>query len=217
LLASGATRATIAAKCDDFRRFGHHRRCVPKSQPPPDRDEFDVELHWRELPAEVREAREREDERQASLAVILEPRIAGHLNASRIAVDAMGELHRLIGDRTNLDLGGDSRPAAAWLIAGRCIGVARAMLTLLNAGYAAEVVLTARALHEATRLLDAVADDDDPELLRRWLEDDEWVRPRETRQARERMRDRLELMLREQHAQAVDAGHTDRAELIAAS
>jgi hypothetical protein len=35
---------------------------VPKSQPP-DRDEFDVELHWRELPADVRDARGRPDPR----------------------------------------------------------------------------------------------------------------------------------------------------------
>jgi hypothetical protein len=84
--------------------------------------------------------------------VILEPRIAAHLEVSRIAVDAMGELHRLIGDRTNLDLGGDGRPAAAWLIAGRCIGLTRAMLTLLSDGCAAEVVPTAPALPPVRRL-----------------------------------------------------------------
>ncbi len=132
-----------------------------------------------------------------------------------MAIDAVGRLHSLIADRTDLDLEGDSRQAAAWVIAGRCIGLARAMLSLLRDGYAAEAIPTARGLHEATRLLDAVADDEEVELLGRWLADDDWVRPRETRAARERMRDRLEQSVHEQHDAAMQAGDTERAEAIA--
>lgn len=61
-----------------------------------------------------------------------------------------------------------------------------------------------RAVHEATRLLSALADDDD--VVRRWLNDDDrkWVRPGNTRNSQEATRARLRetLIVAEQHATA---------------
>lgn len=75
-----------------------------------------------------------------------------------------------------------------------------------------------RAMHEATRLLSALADEGEPELLRRWLkdEDNKWVRPAETRKAQENQRARLRESMEAAKQEAEAAGDEARASDIAA-
>jgi hypothetical protein len=175
---------------------------------------LNVLARGRDLPDDIRRAREQAVALAEQRSRILQPRIDAHLKACRLALDAVEAAHQHIADGTDLDLLGDSRQAAVWVMAGRCIGLSRAVLVLLRDGFGAEAAAEARTLHEATRLLDALADEDEPELLERWLADDDkqWVRPWETREARERMRERLEAALSEGKRRAEEAR---RAELAA--
>ncbi len=132
-------------------------------------------------------------------------------------VDALDAWHRQIADESNLTLDGDSRQAATWLVAGRCIGLARAVLALLEAGFTAEAAAEVRVLHEATRLLWVLADEDEPELLRRWLadEDNRWVRPWEARIAGDRQRERVAERLPDALKEAEAHGDTESAAQLA--
>lgn len=153
-------------------------------------------------------ARDTADRQHKATAATVGPRIEAHLKAGRIAIETLRAAHQHIGDHTDLDLVGDTRQAAVWIVAGRCLGLSNALMDLLGSGYGAEAMPTARALHEATRLLDAFTDDGDDSLLTRWLadEDQQWVRPKETRQAREDMVGRLRATMAEslQEAEAAD-------------
>lgn len=84
----------------------------------------------------------------------------------------------------------DTHPAAAWMMAGRCLSLGRALLTLLEAGHGPEIVPTARALHEASRLLAAMVDPAEGELTDRWLAD-EWIRPKVMSEAEQRGQTRM--------------------------
>ena len=77
------------------------------------------------------------------------------------------------------------RWAAVWQLAGRAIGFAQALLILANAGVGDDALPTARAMHEAVRLLEGVTNRHDRQLVTRWLadDDDRYVRPREARAA----------------------------------
>ena len=116
--------------------------------------------------------------------------IAAHLTARRMALDALAEAHRTLADKSDLDLTGDTRPAAVWQMMGRCLGIAGAMLDLLQLGYTAEVLHLARSLHEATRLLAALRDPGENALLLRWLAGG-YIKPSEVRKAEQRYEDRL--------------------------
>jgi hypothetical protein len=113
-----------------------------------------------------------------------------HVAARRAALDHLANAHQTIADAWDLDLTGDTRPAATWQMLGRCLGIARSMLDLLLLGYAAEVVLLARSLHEANRLLDALGDPDEDPLLRMWLSGKK-ITPRDARMAEQRFEERL--------------------------
>jgi hypothetical protein len=179
-------------------------------------DPFEVRVQARPLPDYIQRRRELARLEYARHAAILQPRIDGHLEVYGLVLDALDSAHRHIADNTNLTLDGDTRPAAAWTVAGRCIGLARAMLTLLAAGFTAEAAAEARTLHEAVRLLGVLADEDEPDLLRRWLEDDgnRWVRPRATRAASDRQRERVVAKLPDALAEARARGDTrDAAQL----
>jgi hypothetical protein len=116
--------------------------------------------------------------------------IDAHAAARRKALDALADWHQALADESDLDLVGDTRPAAVWQMMGRCIGIARAMLDLLALGYAAEVLHLGRALHEATRLLSALGDDEEDSLLRKWLAG-KYVSPADVRKAEQRYEERL--------------------------
>ena len=116
--------------------------------------------------------------------------IAAHARTREMALDTLAEAHQASADRWDFELTRDSRPAAMWQMRGRCIGIARAILHLLAHGYAAELPHLGRALHEAVRLLDALGDPDEDELLRKWLAG-RYVSPTEVRKAEQRREERL--------------------------
>jgi hypothetical protein len=62
------------------------------------------------------------------------PLIEGHLAVYGVALDQLERAHQRIADITDLDLSGETRPAAVWQVAGRCIGFARAVLVLAREG-----------------------------------------------------------------------------------
>lgn len=107
-----------------------------------------------------------------------------------MALDAISVAHQALADEYDFDLVGNTRAAATWQMTGRCIGLARAILDMLVLGYTSEAVHLGRALHEAARLLDAIGDPDEPQLLKRWL-DGKRVSPSEVRKAEQRFEDRL--------------------------
>lgn len=173
----------------------------------PDSDAENPTISWRSLPPEVSRRRVEvgiERERESAL---LQPRIDAYLEIYGLALDALASVHRGIADGTDLDLSADNRAAAVWTVAGRCIGFARSTLSLLRNGFGAESAAQMRALHEANRLLSALADDAETDLLRQWLADkDQGVRPREARAAQERWRHRVRAAMIEKRAQAKAAG-----------
>jgi hypothetical protein len=153
----------------------------------PEPADLEPEISIRELPSRVAAARERSRREDQRLSALVEPRIAGHIATYGMAVDAVARLHQQIADRTDIDLSGDTRWAAMWLVSGRSIGFARAVIVLARSGIGDEALPTARALHESVRLLEAVSNGHDRQLVTRWLEDDDerHVRPREVRAANE--------------------------------
>jgi hypothetical protein len=155
---------------------------------------LDVTVKLRELPAEVRVSREREEAENAANEKVARPRIAAVATACRLVLQDLEQLHRTLADVTDLNLTGYSRASALWLLSGRCIGLLRAVLTQVEAGICHEAVATGRALHEAASVLMAFGDPDQAELVRLWLDDagrPNWVKPKAARQANARYEDRL--------------------------
>jgi hypothetical protein len=107
-----------------------------------------------------------------------------------MALNSLAAAHQQLADESDLDLTGDTRWAAVWQMMGRCLGIARAMVELLSLGYTAEVLHLGRALHEGTRLLDALGDEEEDALLRKWLAG-RYVSPTEVRKAEQRYEARL--------------------------
>jgi hypothetical protein len=145
----------------------------------------------RELPTVVRHKRAMQAATDEADRRRYERAIDGHLAAFRMALDSLEEAHQEIADRFDLDLIGNTRPAAMWQMTGRCIGIARLIVDALAIGYTAEVLHLGRALHEADRLLDAFGDPDEVPLLQTWLADEQWVRPAHGREAEARFEQRL--------------------------
>jgi hypothetical protein len=119
--------------------------------------------------AEVAAARADFHRANKSNEKILRPLIDAHLTAYQATLNELDEAHRLVADNLELDLVGPSREAARWLMAGRCIGLARAGFDLVRLGYSSEALPTVRSLHEATRLLGVFTHRGEDDLVSRWL------------------------------------------------
>ena len=130
-------------------------------------------------------------------AEILRPLIDAHLTAYRASLDELTGAHRLVSDSTDLDLAGESRSAAIWLMAGRCLGQARGCLHLVADGFAHEVPALLRQLHESNQLLGALTAGSEDALLDKWLRG-KYVPPRDALAAT----DRHQRLLREQMIRA---------------
>ena len=170
-------------------------------------DDLNPELRRRELPTEVMRARQEYAARATRAEEVLRPRVEAHISTCRMALDALDAQHQRVAGATDLDLVGDTRPAAIWQMAGRCIGLGRALLDLLRLGYCGETIVLARAIHECTRLLSVFGEQGEDELLRKWLadEDDEWVKPGEVRKAMERADERMAQAMREAGVDAIQS------------
>jgi superfamily I DNA/RNA helicase len=145
------------------------------------------------------------------------PRITTHLDGAEKALEVVAAAERQITDETDLDLSGDTRQVAVWLLVGRLVGLARAAIALLRLGFCAEVVPTLRVMHETARILYAVSDRDEAELLRRWLEDEKYIRPYEARKVDDRARLRQAPNLETLIQQARDAGEDELAAQVEAA
>jgi hypothetical protein len=121
----------------------------------------------------------------------------------RETVEWLAHYHREFGLKSKHDLEAEDQVNAAWKLSGTCIAQATALVDLLERGYSAQVWPNLRALHEANRLLVAVADPDEPELYKRWLRDKQ-VKQTEAREAEQRGSDRLAAQLREAGIDAPD-------------
>lgn len=148
-------------------------------------DKFDVDVNPGPLPDGVARARRDFAQANANNGAILEPRIDAHLMAYEAALLELAAFHEQIGDHGDLDLAGDSRQAAAWLVSGRIIGLLNAAVKLARTGFASEMVPILRTAHEATHLLRCLSMHRDTTILELWLKDHH-VKPSRVRQAEDR-------------------------------
>jgi hypothetical protein len=153
-------------------------------------DQLNPSVMARNLPPRIARNRDEQAARDAADRPRLEQPIAAHLTARRLALDALAHAHQALADGSDLDLTGRSRPAAVWQMAGRCIGIARALISLIEQGFTAEVLHLGRALHEASRLVSTLGDPNEDELLCKWLDGD-YVSPGVVRVAEQRYEERL--------------------------
>ncbi len=125
--------------------------------------------------------------------------IEAHVAAHRLALDLLAGTQQHIADTYDFDLVGDTRQAATWQMAGRCIGIGRLVCDALTLGYTGEVLHLARALHEAEGLVAIFPEEEGTDLVRKWLADEgqEWVRPGAARRAQEKALERLRELIRE--------------------
>jgi hypothetical protein len=148
---------------------------VQQQQPaePQDLTSIEVKLQLRDLPPEVKALREEHRDQDAQLREIVKPRAEAHIAACRIVANDLQKLHQQIADTTDLDLDGYSRASAVWLLAGRCLGLHEVLIVQAEAGVDNEALVLGRALHEACNILMAfLADPEEEELVRLWLDDD---------------------------------------------
>jgi len=131
-------------------------------QMPP--DELNPCVAARKLSPRIARNRLEQSARNAADGAHLEQPIAAHVMARRIALDMLVATHQALADGCDLDLTGSTRPAAVWQMAGRCLGIAQALIYLVEQGFTAEVLYLGRALHEATRLLSALGDPEEDAL-----------------------------------------------------
>jgi hypothetical protein len=150
-----------------------------------------ADVRRKPLPDAVGRNREIQRERDTALRKLYEPALEDHIAAHAIALNFLDERLQWIADNTDLDLTGDTRHAAAWQMCGRIVGIARLMLDALRLGYTAELLHLARAVHEADRLLFVFQIPEEADLVKPWLADEVWVRPKATREAEDRFELRL--------------------------
>jgi hypothetical protein len=180
-------------------------------------DEHDAKISEQELLPHV-ESRRDDAARKAVLeARTISPRISAHLDGAEAALGVVAAAERYIAGRTDLDLAGDTRQVAVWLLVGRLVALARAAIALLRLGFCAEVVPILRVIHETARILHAVSDRDEAELLRRWLEDEKYIRPYEARKVEDRARLRQAPTLQALIQQARETGAHELAAQVEAA
>jgi hypothetical protein len=154
--------------------------------PEPEKRRLDVSIKLRELPARAAELRILGAADDARNEEVVRPRVEAHMATCRLVLDALSTYHARVADTTDLNLDGSSRQAAIWLVAGRCLGLLHAFLVQIGAGVCTEALVTARALHEANRLVFVFGQAGGEKLLRLWLEDEGrygYVKPGKAREA----------------------------------
>ncbi len=163
-------------------------------------------LSLRELPDEVRHAREAQRMDDLANEKVAKPRMEAQIAACRMALEQLKAWHRRIADRTDLDLAAYSRGSALWLVSGRSLGLLEALIVQAEAGIDTEAMVTARTLHEANRVLLVFCDPDEEELLRLWLDDEgkqNFVRAGAARKAQGRWEDKLDEAMRDQELPSI--------------
>lgn len=204
----GRTRAGLTTRAKGLLRSAYSQGVA---------DEYDAKFNPQKLLPHI-EGRRDDAARKALLeARTIEPRITAHLDGAEKALEVVAAAERHIAEETDLDLSGDTRQVAVLLLVGRLVGLARAAIALLRLGFCAEVVPILRVMHEAARILHAVSDPDEAELLRRWLDDETYIRPYEARKVDDRVRLRQAPNLEVLIQQARDAGAEELAAQVEAA
>jgi hypothetical protein len=170
---------------------------------------FEPQINRRDLPAEIVELREQAEVQLLANAREIQKRIDEHLRVYSKVVDSLIYTHEEIADRSDIDLGGETRWVVVWEMGGRCLSVARVLIHDLRGGFASEAVGTLRALHEGVQLLAALASHLEEDAGRRWLTG-EWIRPKEAREIQGR---KQELALERMAAAGIEAEGGDIVEL----
>jgi hypothetical protein len=147
--------------------------------------ELEPEIRERALSEGVAQAREEAERLHELHERRWQPRIDAHLQIYDEAIDTLIGYHQQVADRTDLEVGADTRWSAIWEKSGRCLAIARVLLHDMRGGFCSESDGTLRTLHEAVQLLAALAYYREEDDLRRWLRG-EWVRPAEARRVLER-------------------------------
>jgi hypothetical protein len=158
--------------------------------------DLELEVQRRELPSEVARLRLIVRAQQAERDAQMQPLLDAHIEVYAAAIEALIATHREIGDRTDLDLTGETRWAAMWLLAGRCLAISRVVLHDLRGGFTSEGIGSMRALHEAVQLLSAISFHLEEDAVRRWLAG-EWIPPREVREIQGRKQTLADERMRE--------------------
>jgi hypothetical protein len=139
---------------------------------------YEPELHACEPSEEVAVARHDHAAAMKPVEKVLQPRLDGHLQAYRLAVEPLVDFHRKLVEETDLDLAAETRWVAIWEMSGRCLALAKALIDQLSQGWGPETVGVARVLHEGANLLMTFVESE--EVGHRWREG-EHVRPGEAR------------------------------------
>lgn len=148
-------------------------------------DKFDVEVRPGPIAPDVRRSRQNFQKANTHNEAILGPRISAHLSAYDACLAELSAFHQQIADHSDLELDGQSRQAAAWLVAGRVVGLLNAAMQLAKIGFASEMVPILRTAHEAIQLLRAISMHRDPAILVGWLAD-RHIKPVRVRTAEDR-------------------------------
>ena len=165
---------------------------------------------------EVVARRKQADEQSRRLGPPIDAHIVAVMQSCRTALEALASKHAYLGDNSDLDLDGETRWAARWLLAAAAIAYANALVDLSDRGYVDTALPISRTLHEALGLLSVINDDAEETILKRWLEDRE-VQPKKVRAAAERHAQRVtnEAMARGVHVEI--AGLNEQMEEIYAT
>jgi len=159
--------------------------------------ELEPEIHGAELSDDVRAARALAESSFGESEAYWRPSIEAHLAAYADSIDVLVGHHRDIADRTDIEIGADTRWSAIWELGGRCLAIARVVLHDMRGGFASEADGNIRSLHEAVQLLAAVAYFREDDALRRWLAG-KWIRPAEVREIHERQQEYADDVMRQQ-------------------
>lgn len=108
----------------------------------------------------------------------------------RETIHWLSQHHAAYARETSHDLRASERHNAIWKLSGQSIGAACTLVELLAQGYTTQTWPTLRAIHEADRLLVAVADPSEEDITRRWLADRE-ISQHEARAAEQRQAIRI--------------------------
>lgn len=124
------------------------------------------------IPGEVEKKRAEAMAAAKQNAPPVRPRVEGHLRVQEQAVTTLIEVHNDIIDGYDaLDPEVKDQAAAVWLLAGRCLSLARSLTIMLRAGLTTDISPAARTLHEAGAALRVVADGGDKTFVEKWLSD----------------------------------------------
>ena len=150
--------------------------------------ELEPEIRAADLAADVAQNRLEAARLHGAADAEWQPRIDAHLDVYDEIVETLVGHHRDIADRTDIEIGADTRWSAIWEMGGRCLAISRVLLHDMRGGFCSESDGTLRALHEAVQLLSALSFYREDEAVRRWLAGD-WVRPAEVREIQARQQE----------------------------